>query len=63
MIYAPQREWDVRVAINAQSASAHVRAFLVHKRLSERMEILEMQPALADTRPALKLIRSPAGTS
>jgi len=42
------REWDVEVVIHESSTTPHVRAFLVHKRISEKLEVTNMVPALAD---------------
>ena len=40
----------VDVIIREGTATPHVRAFVVHKRISEKLEVLEMQPALAELR-------------
>ncbi len=42
------REWDVTVTFSDAAATPHVRAFLVHKRVTEKMEVLDMVPPLGD---------------
>jgi two-component system chemotaxis sensor kinase CheA len=40
----------VRVTIREQAASPHVRAFLVHKRVGEKVEVLESSPTVPELR-------------
>ncbi|MBI5497767.1 MAG: chemotaxis protein CheA [Deltaproteobacteria bacterium] len=42
------REFDVEVRISESAATPHVRAFLVHKRVTEKLEVVQMTPPLAD---------------
>ncbi|MEW5853177.1 MAG: chemotaxis protein CheA [Myxococcota bacterium] len=44
------REWLLTVVIGEQSATPHVRAFLVHKRVSEKTEVVDVTPPIADVR-------------
>jgi two-component system chemotaxis sensor kinase CheA len=43
-------EWLVDVTIAETAATPHVRAFVVHKRVTEKLEVLDLVPPLADLR-------------
>jgi two-component system chemotaxis sensor kinase CheA len=43
-------EWEITAVISQRAVSPHVRAFLVHQRISEGLEVTQCVPALAQLR-------------